>query len=85
MTLSSGLVPGRLGVGRSRCGCGAAGRRKPAALGHDGVQHLQDALQLLALDHASGAISALTAQLEAKRILFARNRQALRKLGAGGA
>ena len=46
---------------------------------------MQDALQFLAFDHADGAVSALAAQLEAERILLARDSQLVGGFGGGGA
>ena len=53
-------------------GPGGAGRGKPTGLRDHAVQHLQDALQFLAFDHADGAVSALAAQLEAPAIIGSR-------------
>ena len=66
-------------------GPGGAGRGKPTGLRDHAVQHLQDALQFLAFDHADGAVYALPAQLEAERILLARDGQPVGEFGGGGA
>jgi len=78
-------MPRGLRIAR-RCrsgGPGGAGRGKPTGLRDHAVQHLQDALQFLAFDHADGAVSALPAQLEAERILRARDGQPVGEFGGG--
>ena len=80
-------MPRRLGIGRRLRGGGpgAPWRGQPAGLRDDAVQHLQDALQFLALDRAGGAVAAVAAQFEAECILFTRDRQPVGELGAGRA
>ena len=72
----------RFGIGWS-CGdgSGGAGCGNAAGLRDDAVQHLQNALQFLALDYAGGAVSACPAQLEAERVLLTGNRQPVGELG----
>jgi hypothetical protein len=75
-------MPRRLGLARQSSRRRASGRDgEPTRLRDDPVQHLQHALNFIALDDPGHAMSALAAQLETEGVLLARNRQPIGELG----